>query len=178
LELGHLAGLEMYGTASAHNHELVTALGAVAIDYRSEDFVERVRTLTGDGVDAVFDVVGGGRQLWRSYRALRKGGRLVPMGSVATAKVGAKSIPLGISVALALKLVPDGKAVRLSPNMMKYPQEHHDWYRETLADLLDYVAAGKLQPVIAARIPLLDAVEAHQLLERSGHAGKVVLVAR
>ncbi|MGB5933983.1 MAG: alcohol dehydrogenase catalytic domain-containing protein, partial [Anaerolineae bacterium] len=48
-DLGKLAGLEMYGTASKHNHELVSALGATPIDYRTEDFVERIRGLTGDG---------------------------------------------------------------------------------------------------------------------------------
>jgi NADPH2:quinone reductase len=74
LELGKLAGLEMYGTASRYNHQLVSTLGATPIDYRSEDFVERIRTLTGDGVDVVFDPIGGARQLWHSYRALRKGG--------------------------------------------------------------------------------------------------------
>jgi NADPH2:quinone reductase len=63
LELGKLAGLEMYGTASKHNHELVSALGATPIDYRTEDFVKRIRDLTGDGVDVVFDPIGGARQL-------------------------------------------------------------------------------------------------------------------
>ncbi|NIR40637.1 MAG: zinc-binding dehydrogenase, partial [Actinobacteria bacterium] len=59
LQLGKLAGLEMYGTASKHNHELVSALGATPIDYRTEDFVARIRSLTGDGVDVVFDPIGG-----------------------------------------------------------------------------------------------------------------------
>ena len=94
LELGKLAGLEMYGTASKYNHELVSALGATPIDYRTEDFVERVRSLTGDGVDAVFDPIGGARQLWRSHRALRKGGRLVWFGVAATKKDGLRVIPL------------------------------------------------------------------------------------
>jgi len=56
-----LAGLELYGAASKHNHGLVSALGATPIDYRTEDFVERIRGLTGDGVDAVFDPIGGAR---------------------------------------------------------------------------------------------------------------------
>ncbi len=50
LELGALAGLRLYGTASAGDRAAVEHLGAVAIDYRNEDFVERVRELTGDGV--------------------------------------------------------------------------------------------------------------------------------
>ena len=51
------------------------------------------------------------------------------------------------------------------------------WYRETLAMLLDYLAAGKIEPVIAARIPLVEARLAHELLERGGYRGKVVLIA-
>ena len=175
LQLGEQAGLEMYGTASKHNHELVSALGATPIDYRTEDFVERIRSLTGEGVDAVFDLVSGARQLWRSYRTLRKGGRLVPMGSVATAEAGMKVIPLSLMTVVLLKLIPDGRRVPLSPNMMKFPQTHNAWYRETLTELLDSAAGGKIKPVVAERIPLAEAARAHELLERSGHAGKVVL---
>src|SRR5262252_1748649 len=59
LELGRMAGLEMYGTASKPKHGLVSRLGATPIDYRTEDFVERISTLThGAGVDAAFDPMG------------------------------------------------------------------------------------------------------------------------
>jgi len=176
LELGKLAELEMYGTASKYNHELVSALGATPIDYRTEDFVERIRSVTGDGVDAVFDPIGGARQLWRSYRALRKGGRLVPLGSVATSKAGMKVIPLSLLTVFLLKLIPDGRRVPLSPNMMKFPHTHSAWYRETLTELLDSAAAGRIKPVVAERIPLAEAARAHELLECGGYAGKVVLV--
>jgi NADPH2:quinone reductase len=59
LELGALAGLRLYGTASDHDRAAVERLGAVAIDYRNEDFVARVRELTGDGVDIALDGLGG-----------------------------------------------------------------------------------------------------------------------
>ena len=177
LELGKLAKLEMYGTVSTYNHELVSALGATPIDYRTEDFVESIRRMTGDGVDVVFDPIGGARQLWRSYRALRKGGRLVPLGSVATSKAGMKVIPLSLLTVFLLKLTPDGRRVPLSPNMMKFPHTHSAWYRETLTELLDSAAAGRIKPVVAERIPLPEAARAHELLERGGYAGKVVLVA-
>ena len=177
LDLGKLAKLEMYGTASMYNHEFVSALGATPIDYRTENFVERIRRVTGDGVDAVFDPIGGARQLWRSYRALRKGGRLVPLGSVATATAGRKVVPLSLFAIFLLKLVPDGRRVPLSPNMMKFPHTHSTWYRETLTELLDSAAAGRIKPVVAERIPLAEAARAHELLERGGYAGKVVLVA-
>ncbi|NND01178.1 MAG: zinc-binding dehydrogenase [Acidimicrobiia bacterium] len=174
LELGALAGLELYATASEHNHELIRSLGATPIDYREEDFVAEIRRMTGDGVDIVFDPVGGWRQLRRCTKALRPGGRLIPLGSVGTEKSGAWSIPLGLAAVVAAKLTP-GKTAPLQPNMMKYPFENENWYRETLEELLDYVAAGKLRPVVAGRFALAEAARAHAALDGGGHAGKLVL---
>jgi len=176
LQLGKLAGLEMYGTASQHNHELVAALGATPIDYRTEDFVERIRNLTGDGVDVVVDPVGGAGHLWRSYRALGRGGRLVWLGSAATNKQGLRVGPLSLLMVFLLKLIPDGKQAPSCPTLGKFAEAHSEWYRETLTELLDYLAAGKIKPVVAERIPLAEAARAHELLERSGHSGKAVLV--
>jgi NADPH:quinone reductase-like Zn-dependent oxidoreductase len=76
LELGALAGLRLYGTASASDRAAVERLGAVAIDYQHEDFLARVRELPGKGVDVALDGIGGALSL-RSFRALRPGGRLV-----------------------------------------------------------------------------------------------------
>jgi len=177
LHLGKLAGLEMYGTASKYNHELVSALGATPIDYRTEDFVKRIRSLTGDGVDAVFDPIGGARHIWRSYRALRKGGRLVWFGMAATKKKGLRVIPLTLLMQGLLTFIPGGKQAPLMPDLGTFTQEHTDWYRETLTDLLESLAAGRIKPVVAERIPLVEAARAHDLLERGGYAGKVVLVA-
>jgi NADPH:quinone reductase-like Zn-dependent oxidoreductase len=172
LDLGKLAGLEMYGTASRYNHELVSALGATTIDYRTEDFVERIRSLTGDGVDAVFDPIGGAGQIWRSYRALRKGGRLAWFGMVASKKSGMRVIPLSLLMVFLLKLIPDSKQAPLTEDISK----DNAWYRETLAELLDWLAEGRIKPVVAERIPLVEAVRAHERLDRGGYAGKMVLV--
>lgn len=172
LELGKLAGLEMYGTASKYNHELVSALGATPIDYRAENFVERIRDLTSDGVDAVFDPIGGTRQLWRSNQALRKGGRLVWFGVAATKKDGLRVIPFTMLTVFILKLIPNGKQMLTTPDLGK----DNAWYQKTLMELLDLLAEGKIKPIVAERIPLAEAARAHELLERGGYAGKVVLV--
>jgi NADPH2:quinone reductase len=58
LQLGRLVGLEMYGTASPGDHQVVSDLGGTPIDYRNTDFVEEIQRLTGEGVDVVFDGVG------------------------------------------------------------------------------------------------------------------------
>ncbi len=175
VELGRVAGLEVYGTASKYNHETVSALGATPIDYRNEDFLQRIRSLTGDGVDAVFDPVGGAGQIWRSYRALRKGGRLVSFGMAAMPKGGVRVIVFSLLTVGLLMLVPDGKRARMSPNLAEFAAEHNDWYRETLAELVDAVAEGRINPVVTERVPLAEAARAHEVLERGGYAGKVVL---
>jgi NADPH:quinone reductase-like Zn-dependent oxidoreductase len=173
LELGAMAGLTLYGTASPHNHDLVRSLGATPIDYHRDDVVERVRKLADGGVDAVFDPIGGARQLWRSYRTLRPGGRLIWFGVAGTARSGIHVIPTSLLTRLLLSWIPDGRAAPMPPDS----GEPTAWYRETLTLLLDHLAAGKLHPVVAARFPLLEAAAAHRFLEEQHHAGRVVLTA-
>src|ERR1051326_3079910 len=79
LQLARLASVEMYGTCSAKAADVVKELGATPIDYRNSNFVQEIHRLTGDGVDAVFDGIGGDN-LWRSREALRDGGRVVVYG--------------------------------------------------------------------------------------------------
>jgi len=99
LELGAVARVRLFGTCSAPDMAAVERRGAVAIDYRNEDFLARMRELTGgEGVDVVLDGIGGKVAL-RSFRALRKGnwitgdpgGRLVTMGAYNTLAQGRKS---------------------------------------------------------------------------------------
>jgi len=172
LELGKLARLEMYGTASKANFDLVSTFGATPIDYRNEDFVERIRELASGGVDVVFDPIGGARQVWRSYKAVRKGGRLVWFGVAAAKKHGLRIIPFTLAVIGLLKLLPDGKRVPTAPDLSK----DNAGYRKVLGELLGLLEAGKIKPIVAARIPLVEAARAHELLERGGYSGKVVLV--
>src|SRR5262249_10290676 len=79
LQLAKLAGVKMYGTCSAEGAAVVRELGGIPIDYKNADFVTEIRRLTDDGVDAVFDGIGGDG-LWRSRDALREGGRVVTYG--------------------------------------------------------------------------------------------------
>jgi NADPH:quinone reductase-like Zn-dependent oxidoreductase len=172
LELGKLAGLEMYGTASAPKHDIVTSLGATPIDYRTEDVVARIRELTGDGVDVVFDPIGGARQLWRSNQALCKGGRLVWFGVASAKKDGVRVIPITLLTVGLLKILPDGKQLLMTPDLGK----DNEWFQSTLAKLLDMLAAGEIKPIVSDRVPLAEAAHAHELLERGQYAGRIVLV--
>jgi NADPH2:quinone reductase len=79
LQLAKLAGVEMYGTCSAQGTAVVRELSGIPIDYKNADFVKEIYRLTGDGVDALFDGIGGDN-LWRSRDALRDGGCVVTYG--------------------------------------------------------------------------------------------------
>lgn len=175
LQLGSLAGFEMFGTGSGKSTEFIAENGAVPINYKTENFIRRIQDLTHDGVDVVIDVVGGPCQLWRSSRCLRPGGRLVMLGMASIYKSGAAIIPLSLLTAGTVALWPNGVSVPMSPNMLSFPAKHLDWYRDALTDLLEKTAAGRLSPAIAAEVPMSEAARAHAMLEAGGLVGKVVL---
>jgi NADPH:quinone reductase-like Zn-dependent oxidoreductase len=201
LELGAAAGLRMYGTCSARDFAAVERLGAVPIDYRSEDFLARVRELTGgEGVDVALDGFGGGLSL-RSFRALRPGGRLVVFGHSGTVAHGHRSwrgwikwYATTAAVSLWGLLSPRRKVLvyriqklreghqvlpvagrRPAPPVGGGPRDP-DLFREDFQALLELLRAGKIHPVVAERVPLTEARHAHELLESSADKGKLVLV--
>lgn len=176
MDLGRVADLELYGTASQHNQSVVSELGGEPIDYRSEDFVSRISELTGDGVDVVIDTVGGGRQLMRSYRTLRHGGRLVWLGSAGTRDKGLAIGLTSLALTSVLRRLPGSRSVPATPDVGTHALANPDWYRSTLTDLIDLTVSGLIQPLVSERFPLVDAPRAHERLERGGHAGKIVLV--
>lgn len=178
LELGRLAGLKMFATASKPKHSLVARLGALPIDYRTEDFVERIDTLTnGTGVDAVFDPMGSAH-LRLSVKATRKGGTVVAYGFYQAANRGTNVVldVLSQYVWLAVSSMPPQMKHVAFYDIRPTKKKHPDWFRDDLTTLLGLLAAGELWPVIAARLPLADVVTAHQLVERADVQGKLVLI--
>jgi NADPH:quinone reductase-like Zn-dependent oxidoreductase len=194
LELGALAGLRLYGTASARDRAKVEALGAEFIDYRNEDFLARVRELTdGEGVDVVSDSLGGPISL-RSFRALRPGGRLVVYGRYDTLKDGHKD--WSAVTKWWASIVATWLWAKLSPRRKVFPYHVQKWrdraamrpgsvggepmdaqeFREDFEALIGLLREGKIHPVVAERLPLSEARHAHELLQSSAAKGKLVLV--
>lgn len=174
LQLGRLLDLEMYGTASKPKHETVAGLGATPIDYRGENWLERIRALTGDGVDAVFDPIGGDN-FKQSFRALRPKGTLVAYGFYNAVRGNGGSIPLDF---LRLKLwnfFPNSCAATFySISGLRRKQPH--WFSEDLAALFKLLADGGIRPLISRKLPLTEVRQAHELIERAALPGKIVLV--
>lgn len=180
LQLSTLAGLEIYGTASTGKQEYVRRQGAIPIDYRTEDFVQRIRRLTGGGVEIVFDNVGGDH-LWRSRRSLRKNGRLIAYGFLSSLKEGKakKSVIVKTFLNLGLmSLIPFGKKTAFPIYDIKTSaRKHPEWFRQDLGTLFQLLQEGKIHPQIARKFPLEQAAEAQELLAGGAISGKIVLVA-
>jgi len=174
LQLGKLAGLTMYGTASTSKHELVATLGGKPIDYRTEDVLERVFTMTNSGVDVVFDPIGGA-SIRRSYKALRNGGRLVVFGAHSILTDGKLKAASGFALTSIVNLIPDGKSAILY-NITKPKYSSPQWCREDLSVLLHLLSQERIKPIVAERIPLGEVARAHGVLEKGLAMGKVVLI--
>jgi NADPH:quinone reductase-like Zn-dependent oxidoreductase len=201
LELGAVAGLRVYGTASERDRAAVERLGATFIDYHTEDFLARVRELTdGEGVDVALDGFGGALSL-RSFRALGPGGRLVVFGHSGTVANGRKSWRGWIkwyaaTAAVSLwgllsprrrvlvyriqKLREGRQLLPVSGRRRALPvgggPRDPEWFRQDFRVLVELLRKGKIHPVVAERLPLSDARRAHGLLESSADKGKLVLV--
>lgn len=179
LQLGNLAGLEIYGTASTGKQEYVRIQGAIPIDYRREDFVQRIRQLTDAGVDIVFDNVGADH-LWRSRRALREKGRLISYGFLSSLKEGKakKSVIVKTFLNLGFMLLfPFGKKTAFPIYDIKtVARKHPEWLRQDLETLFQLLQEGKIHPQIALKLPLEKAAEAQELLAGGTISGKIILV--
>jgi NADPH2:quinone reductase len=136
-----------------------------AINYRTEDFVEVVKQLTGGkGVDVILDMVGG-EYVPRELRCLAADGRL----SIIAFLGGTKAM-LDMGDILYRRLTITGSTLR--PRSIEYKAQIAAALREKVWPLLE---AGKLQPVIYKTFPLDQAAAAHALMESSVHIGKILL---
>jgi NADPH:quinone reductase-like Zn-dependent oxidoreductase len=177
LQLGKLANLKkMYGTASSEKHNIVSDLGGIPIDYKSVDLVQEIKRVTSQdddnkresGVDAVFDGIGG-KSFHSSYEILRGGGRLVAYGGTPTADLGAWLMMFTMNV-----VSDERKFILYSIQTLKRLKP--DWFHEDLTLLFDMLKQRKISPIIAAKMPLNQATQTHELLAGGSVKGKIVLI--
>lgn len=182
-QLGKNIGVQMYGTASTSNQELVSDLGVTPIDYKTEDFVERIKQLTnGAGVDVVFDAISIDNFV-RSFKTLKPGGKLVAYGFYTNSAASQAGEALNLVKEYFQWLWFKLKSNWL-PNAGRHTEFYSitamrgaepDWFKHDLAELFKLLESGKINPGIWATYPLVDAVKAHQAIEEGVVEGKIVL---
>lgn len=168
LELGKLAGLQMYGLASRSKHSVLTEHGATPIDYHTQDFVEVIRQAEPEGLDFVFNGMGE-EYFERGLAVLRRGGALVHYG-------GPQSFSrflLLMAKFILYNLLPNGKAIK------GYGTHRGDinLFKEDWTKLFKLLKEGKIDPIIAEKFPILEAKTANELLESGQVIGNIVLLA-
>jgi NADPH:quinone reductase len=170
IQLAVARGARVLATAGSDDKcRACEALGAaVAINYRSADFVEVVREQTGGrGVDLILDMVGGS-YVSRNLAALAVDGRLVQIGLLE----GEPLAQVDFRRVLGRRLTITGSTLR--PRSVKEKGDIADALRREVWPLLE---RGTVRPVIHATFPLAEAAAAHRLMESSTHIGKLVLIA-
>ena len=175
VQLGRLLELELYGTVSGENCEMVSGMGAVPIDYLKVDFVARLAKFAPSGVDAVFDGIGGSN-FKRSFRCLKDGGRLIAYGSLNSMTGKERGGMLAYPDLMLRNFLSKGKSASIY-SIVPLKQKHPDWFRVDLTELFHMLEEGKIKPVISKKFKMTEAAEAHRLLEGRGVRGKIVLLA-
>jgi NADPH:quinone reductase-like Zn-dependent oxidoreductase len=171
----------IYGTASSSKLDAVRGFGVDhPIDYTTQDFRREVRRIAGDKetLDVVMDAIGGS-SFRKSWSLLGAGGRLVCYGA-SSVMSGEQRNVRSIARMLAttpvfhpLAMMRNSKAV-IGLNMLKL-WDAKGTFDEYLTPLGEWVAEGKLRPVVADSFPLERAADAHRLLAERKNVGKVVL---
>jgi NADPH2:quinone reductase len=168
IQLAHEFGARVFTTmGSAAKAEACRKAGAdAAINYREQDFVAEVKTLTeGRGVDVVLDMVGA-PYVARNVRCLGMDGRLVMIAFLQ----GSKVQEFDFLPVMLRRLTVTGSTMRPRTTAQKGAIAAE--LRERVWPVLD---AGRCAPVINATFPLAGAADAHRLMESSRHIGKIVL---
>ena len=154
---------------SAAKLELCSELGAqILINYRDEDFTERLRQATGGhGADVILDIMGAA-YLDRNLAALATDGRLVIIGMQ-----GGVTAELNIGALIGRRLSVTGTALRGRPTDGSNGKAAI--VDDVVASVWPMITAGQVRPVIGARLPIEDAGEAHRLLASGETSGKILL---
>jgi putative PIG3 family NAD(P)H quinone oxidoreductase len=168
IQLARVRGAHVLTTAgSTEKCQACEQLGAHrAINYRTEDFVEVIRELTGRrGVDVILDMVGGD-YFAGNVESLAFRGRLVQIAFLKGSKA-----EINLMTVMQRRLTITGSTLR--PRSV---EEKGSIARALHQEVWPLIESGRVRPVVHATFPLASAAEAHRLLESGSHIGKIVLV--
>lgn len=167
VQVGRALGCRVAVTAgSAHKLDLCAELGAeVTINYRDEDFVERVRA--EGGADVILDIIGAA-YLDRNIDALAHDGRLVIIGMQ-----GGVKAELNIGKLLGKRAGVIATALRARPVSGRASKS--EVVAEVVANVWPMIERGQVRPIIGAEYPVQEAAAAHELLQSGEVSGKVLL---
>lgn len=167
IQLAAAAGARVFATAGSDEKcRACESLGAeLAVNYRLDDFEQRLRDATqGSGLDVILDMVGGDYTP-RNLALLRDEGRLVQIAFLKGAKV-----QIDLNAIMRKRLTVTGSTLR--PRTVAEKSAIADRIRQ---QVLPWVESGRVRSIVHATFPLRAAAAAHAALEADRHVGKIVL---
>ncbi|MGC5743975.1 medium chain dehydrogenase/reductase family protein [Chryseobacterium sp. NFX27] len=173
VQLGLLMNLKMYGTASLHRDLTLKNSGVQLIDYKTEDFEQILKEREPQGVDAVFDPIGG-IQLQKSFRILNKNGTLVDFGFQGISQGKKGSVYFDFIKVLIWNILPWFPNAEFY-DITAYKKRHSNFFKEDLKTLFQLLKDGKIKPDISNIVSLEGVQEAHRLVEQGKTFGKIIL---
>jgi len=165
VQIGRLLGVDMYGTSSSDEKlARVKELGLQhGINYKRHDYEENVKNLThGEGVDAVFEMLGG-EHTAKSLRCVRDFGRVIQYGTAT-----GKNPQIDLRAMYA-------KSASVQGLWLTYLSQKREIMEPAWKQLSEWIGQGKLTPQIGQVLPLERAGEAYKLLQDGKNYGKIVL---
>lgn len=170
LQLLRIKGVKTYGAASLPKHATVRKLGATPLDYRAATIGSLVREFEPAGVDCVYDAIGGAN-IGLCIDAARKDGTVVGYGFVSVAgKLATAAMFINLFVGARLR----GRRGSFYGITMRYRKNPLP-FREDLPIIFALVAEKRVDPLVIAKFPLLEAKRALELQATGTVEGKIVL---
>ena len=167
IQLGKAVGAKVIATDSPEERcRICRELGADrVVDYKSEDFVDVVRS--EGGAQVILDIVGGAN-IEKNFKAASHDARIIQLAFALGSKVEVNLMPVMLK-----RLTYTGSTLRTRADSFKARVA-----RELEAQVWPWIESGKIRVVTSRTFPLAEATQAHVLMESSGHTGKILLEVR
>ena len=166
IQLAIAFGVRVFATAgSVEKCQAIESLGAIAINYREQDFVAEIKSSTqGQGVSVILDMIGGD-YIQRNFSAAANDGRIVNIAFLNGSKIELDVMPLMLK-----RLTLTGSTLRAQS-----PQKKAGIAQELKQHVWPLLNQQKIKPIIDSVFPFNEVAKAHERMESSEHIGKIIL---
>jgi NADPH:quinone reductase-like Zn-dependent oxidoreductase len=172
-------GCEVFATASTSKHEFVKSLGADhVIDYNSQSFEKVIKEISPDGIDVVFDSLGG-QAFKKAFKLLKPTGKMVCFGAaenISAKKNKLNLIPLvtGFGIFSPIALLMQSRSI-ITVNMLKIADYKPNLFADLFKNTIEMTKIGVINPHLGKVFEVEKFAEAHEFVESRKSIGKVVL---
>jgi NADPH2:quinone reductase len=180
VQLAKHRGCTVYGTASSTKQAFLTEIGVDhPIDYTKGDFKKIIKGRCPEGIDVVFDSIGG-KSFSKGMKLLGPGGRMISYGAASqingkkTNKLLAAGVVFGFGLFTPIALLMESKSI-ITVNMLRIADHRPQVFKHVLTEVVKLAKQGVINPELSKTFKAVDIAEAHDYLESRQSIGKVTI---